>query len=117
MDAADKSKTLEDLVKNEQPDDKNRAATQALLWLTRCVSFSIHSCCVYLSSKYSLTVLWDCDRGLDFTAQALRSSLDNPTEELSEAFTKAYGGTLKPHHSFVVKPIFTVCSIIPLDAT
>lgn len=45
--------------------------------------------------------------GLDFTAQALRHNLNNPTKELSESFREAYGGTLKPHHSFMVKPIFS----------
>jgi hypothetical protein len=29
------------------------------------------------------------------------------TEELSDSFRAAYGTTLKPHHSFVVKPIFS----------
>lgn len=38
----------------------------------------------------------------------MRRSLDNPSEELSESFTQAYGGSLKPYHSFVIKPIFTV---------
>lgn len=46
-------------------------------------------------------------RGLDFTAQALRHNLNNPTKELSDSFREAYGGTLKPHHSFMVKPIFS----------
>jgi len=30
-----------------------------------------------------------------------------PTEELAESFRGAYGSTLKPHHSFIVKPIFS----------
>lgn len=47
-------------------------------------------------------------RGLQFTALAMRRSLDNPSEELSESFTQAYAGSLKQFHSFVVKPIFTV---------
>ena len=29
-----------------------------------------------------------------------------PAEELSASFRTAYGATLKPHHSFLVKPIF-----------
>lgn len=45
--------------------------------------------------------------GLDFTAQALRQNLDKPNEELSDSFRSAYGNTLKPHHSFVIKPIFS----------
>lgn len=45
--------------------------------------------------------------GLDFTAQSLRHNLDNSQAELSNSFRDAYGNTLKPHHSFVVKPIFS----------
>lgn len=39
----------------------------------------------------------------------------NPTEELSVSFTKAYEQTLKKFHSFVVKPLFGV-SPLPLKA-
>ena len=46
-------------------------------------------------------------RGLDFTAQALRHNVTNTTDELSTSFRAAYGGTLKPHHSMFVKPIFS----------
>ncbi|KAI4277988.1 MAG: hypothetical protein LQ337_001371, partial [Flavoplaca oasis] len=46
-------------------------------------------------------------RGLDFTSQALRHTLQNPDVELSTSFRNAYTGTLKPHHSFMVKPIFS----------
>lgn len=45
--------------------------------------------------------------GLDFTAQALRANLSNPSEELAASFRGAYTNTLKPHHSFVVKPLFS----------
>lgn len=45
--------------------------------------------------------------GLDFTAKALRRSVESD-EELSVSFTKAYEVTLRPHHSFVVRPIFAV---------
>lgn len=45
--------------------------------------------------------------GLDFTAQALRHNVNNTASELSVSFKEAYGGTLKPHHSFLVKPIFS----------
>ena len=31
----------------------------------------------------------------------------NPNEELADSFRNAYGVTLKPHHSFIVKPIFS----------
>lgn len=48
-------------------------------------------------------------RGLAFTVAGLKRSLNNPTEELTDSFTKAYGETLKKFHSFVVKPLFAVC--------
>ena len=37
----------------------------------------------------------------------MRHNADNPKEELSTSFRHAYGNTLKPHHSFMVKPIFS----------
>ncbi|KAI9261680.1 glycolipid transfer protein domain-containing protein [Phascolomyces articulosus] len=70
--------TLQGLMETEAPE-KKRVATEGLLWLSR---------------------------GLDFTAQALRRSIDNPTEELNVSFTKSYENTLKKHHSFVVRPVF-----------
>ena len=33
--------------------------------------------------------------------------MDNPSQELSDSFRGAYGNTLKPHHSFIVKPLFS----------
>ncbi|CAO3693503.1 unnamed protein product [Rhizopus stolonifer] len=72
--------TLEELTKVESPE-KKRVATEGLLWLSR---------------------------GLDFTAQALHRSLDHPNEELNESFTKSYENTLKKHHSFVVRPVFSL---------
>lgn len=78
----DMSGTLEHLVKNEgSPGEKKRTATEGLMWLLR---------------------------GLQFTLAALRRSLDNPDEELSVSFTKAYEATLSKHHSFVVRPVFSV---------
>ncbi|KAJ5668559.1 uncharacterized protein N7477_007129 [Penicillium maclennaniae] len=73
------SQTLQELVLNELKTGKH-TATEGLVWLVR---------------------------GLDFTAQALRHNLQNPKDELSTSFRHAYGGTLKPHHSFMVKPIFS----------
>ncbi|KAF2136761.1 uncharacterized protein K452DRAFT_322190 [Aplosporella prunicola CBS 121167] len=73
------SQTLQELVVNEIKEKKHTAA-EGLLWLTR---------------------------GLDFTAQSLRANVNNPSEELSDSFRSAYGNTLKPHHSFVIKPIFS----------
>jgi hypothetical protein len=74
----DKSSTLQDLVINEKAE-KQTKATQGLLWLSR---------------------------GLQFTAQALRETVDNPSKELNKTFTDAYGKTLSKYHSFVVKPVF-----------
>ncbi|KAJ5106025.1 Glycolipid transfer protein HET-C2 [Penicillium alfredii] len=73
------SETLQELVLNELKTGKH-TATEGLVWLVR---------------------------GLDFTAQALRHNVDNSAVELSNSFREAYGGTLKPHHSFVIKPIFS----------
>lgn len=44
---------------------------------------------------------------LDFTSIALTQNLALASEELSVSFRNAYGNTLKPHHSFMVKPIFS----------
>ncbi|KAF2402099.1 glycolipid transfer protein [Trichodelitschia bisporula] len=78
--APGQSGTLQALVLNELKSGKH-TATEGLLWLVR---------------------------GLDFTAQALRANVGNPSQELSESFRAAYGETLKPHHSFVIKPIFNM---------
>ncbi|KAI4255078.1 MAG: hypothetical protein L6R42_006923 [Xanthoria sp. 1 TBL-2021] len=73
------SSTLQSLVLNELKSKKHTSA-EGLLWLVR---------------------------GLDFTSQALRHTLQNPDAELSTSFRTAYTGTLKPHHSFMIKPIFS----------
>jgi len=72
------SETLQELVRNELKTKKH-TASEGLLWL---------------------------NRGLDFTAQALRKNVDSD-EELSTSFREAYGNTLKQHHSFLIKPIFS----------
>ncbi|KAI8976030.1 glycolipid transfer protein domain-containing protein [Pilobolus umbonatus] len=72
--------TLQNLMDNES-HEKKRVATEGLLWLTR---------------------------GLDFTAQALSRSLEDPSEELTVSFTKSYEATLKKFHSFVIRPVFTL---------
>ncbi|KAJ9193643.1 hypothetical protein DTO166G4_8454 [Paecilomyces variotii] len=77
--APEESATLQALVLNELKTKKH-TATEGLVWLVR---------------------------GLDFTAQSLRHNIDNQSEELATSFRHAYGNTLKPHHSFVVKPIFS----------
>jgi len=73
------SSNIQALVINELKTKKH-TATEGLLWLIR---------------------------GLDFTAQALTKNVASDTEELSTSFRNAYGNTLKPHHSFMVKPIFS----------
>ncbi|CAG8439574.1 10891_t:CDS:2 [Ambispora gerdemannii] len=70
--------TLEHLVINEQ-GQKKREATEGLLWLKR---------------------------GLEFTAVALRRSIENPDEELSISFTEAYKITLKKFHGMLIRPVF-----------
>jgi len=83
--APEQSKTLESLIEFEAKeaggDKKKRKAAEALLWLTR---------------------------GLSFTAQALRRHVDNPSEELNVSFSKAYDATLSKQHGFVVRGIFSV---------
>lgn len=96
------SQTLEDLVTNEckeaAGDKKKKKATEALMWLLRCVP----------SRSLGASRSDDEHRGLDFTAKALRRSVDNQKEELSVSFTNAYENSLRQHHSFVVRPIFGV---------
>ncbi|KAF5023615.1 hypothetical protein F66182_4317 [Fusarium sp. NRRL 66182] len=80
------SSTVQDLVRNELKTGKH-TATEGALWLIR---------------------------GLDFTNQALARNVATPSEELSESFRNAYGNTLKPHHSFIVKPVFSAAmSAVP----
>ncbi|KAK4100941.1 glycolipid transfer protein [Parathielavia hyrcaniae] len=73
------SQNLQDLVRNELKT-KSHTATEGLLWLVR---------------------------GLEFTCLALSQNLANHQHELSDSFRSAYGVTLKPHHSFMIKPIFS----------
>lgn len=73
------SGTIQDLVKNEIASKKHTAA-EGLVWLIR---------------------------GLEFTCIALSSNVAKESEELADSFRGAYGTTLKPHHNFLVKPIFS----------
>ncbi|KAI6781431.1 Glycolipid transfer protein (GLTP) [Emericellopsis cladophorae] len=73
------STTIQDLVRNELATKKH-TATEGLLWLVR---------------------------GLEFTCIGLSSNIAKESEELADSFRAAYGSTLKPHHSFMVKPIFS----------
>lgn len=72
------SGTLQDLVLSEA-NTKSKTATQGLLWLSR---------------------------GLQFTSQAMRETVDNPSKELTVTFTDAYSKTLSQYHGMLVKPIF-----------
>ncbi|ODV85634.1 hypothetical protein CANARDRAFT_28392 [[Candida] arabinofermentans NRRL YB-2248] len=78
LSAPDKTSTLQDLILSEVTD-KKKTATQGLLWLVR---------------------------GLQFTAVAMRETVDRPNDELTKTFTDAYGKTLIKYHSMLVKPIF-----------
>lgn len=82
------SATLEELVINEK-GEKKRTATEGLLWLLR---------------------------GLSFTCKALQNAQAKQDVELADAFTEAYGATLKQYHSFVVRPIFAVRFLSSLHA-
>jgi hypothetical protein len=88
---------LQDLALNELKEKKH-TATEGLVWLTRYVSPISFTNYIANTSLHS---------GLDFTAQALRHNISNPSLELADSFRNAYGNTLKPHHSFVVKPLFS----------
>ncbi|KAK6336681.1 hypothetical protein TWF718_009473 [Orbilia javanica] len=80
--APDKSATLQTLVLEEHKElGKKANATEGLLWLFR---------------------------GFEFTARALRHNIANPNEELATSFQESYNGTLKQHHNFVVKGLFSV---------
>lgn len=46
--------------------------------------------------------------GLLFTQKAITDNLNNPSKELSDSFKESYSRTLAPHHSFLIKPVFTV---------
>ncbi|KAF8552973.1 het-c2 protein [Imleria badia] len=74
------STTLELLTLNEQ-SEKKRTATEGLMWLLR---------------------------GLSFTHQALHTAQSDSNVELSRAFTQGYEASLKQHHNFVVKGLFSV---------
>lgn len=71
----------------------------------------LRDCCgfpgTYLFFSTIYTPSTNLTSGLDFTAQAIRHSLSNPSQELADSFRAAYTNTLKPHHSFLVKPIFS----------
>jgi len=73
------SATLQELCLNELKT-KQHKATEGLLWLVR---------------------------GLEFTCIALSQNVNKESEELADSFRSAYSVTLKPHHSILVKPVFS----------
>ncbi|KAJ2265467.1 hypothetical protein EV176_005926 [Coemansia sp. RSA 451] len=75
--------TLQKIITAEAKEG-DRTATQGLLWLKR---------------------------GLELTAMALKRSLENQKETLSESFTEAYNKTLKQYHGFIVKKMFGVAML------
>ncbi|KAK4188463.1 glycolipid transfer protein domain-containing protein [Podospora australis] len=77
------SETIQDLVKNEIKS-KSHTATEGLVWLVR---------------------------GLDFTCIALKQNVSDSGEELSNSFRSSYDQTLRTHHSFFVKTIFSKAMI------
>lgn len=50
-------------------------------------------------------------RGLSFTHQALHAAQSDPNVELAKAFTKGYDASLKQYHNFVVRGVFSVCTL------
>ena len=52
-------------------------------------------------------VLW-LRRGMEFTSAALRRNLTDKSEELSVSFSKAYEVTLQKHHNMFIRPIFSL---------
>ncbi|CEJ80337.1 Putative Glycolipid transfer protein [[Torrubiella] hemipterigena] len=73
------SETLQSLVPSELKTKKH-TATEGLIWLVRA---------------------------LEFTSIGIAQNISKPDEELSDSFRSSYAVTLKPHHSFLVKPIFS----------
>lgn len=95
------SENIQDLCRNELKTKKH-TATEGLLWLVRFVPPPF---------RYTFAPRTDAssagDRGLEFTCAGLSSNIAKPSEELADSFRGAYGNTLKPHHNFLVKPIFS----------
>jgi hypothetical protein len=78
----EKYKTLQDMVEAEvklTSNKKERIGTEGLMWLRR---------------------------GLQFTSLAIRTNLQDPMEEPSASFSKAYGDSLSQYHNMLIRPIF-----------
>ncbi|KAH6635639.1 glycolipid transfer protein domain-containing protein [Chaetomium sp. MPI-SDFR-AT-0129] len=108
------SENLQDLVRNELKS-KSHTATEGLLWLVRRVALHPQPSKLQpedpialerRKSHTTLTLSLPLS-GLEFTCIALSQNLANHKHELADSFRDAYGKTLKPHHSFIIKPIFS----------
>lgn len=99
------SEDLQSLCRNELKTKKH-TATEGLLWLVR-YEFDDLAPCLDLFTFDSLTDTAPILRGLEFTSLGISQNLASPSDELSTSFRAAYSETLKPHHSFLVKPIFS----------
>lgn len=61
--------------------------------------------------RYIYTCIWyfgPVNRGLHFTLAGLQESYKNKDQELKDSFQAGYEYTLKPHHSWAVRPVFSV---------
>lgn len=94
-----KSRTLEDLVRNEKPE-RRKLGTESLLWLFRFVILS------YFPSHYSTDS--HNHRGLKFVHDSLERNLENPQEELMESFTIVWEAEYSRYFSWIVRPLFKV---------
>lgn len=94
------SENIQDLCSNELKTKKH-TATEGLLWLVRSVFLT--------TPRFPLAAvpLTSLPSGLEFTCNGLSCNIAKPSEELADSFRSAYGNTLKPHHSFLVKPVFS----------
>jgi len=105
------SEDLQSLARNELKIKKH-TATEGLLWLVRYASFPPPypaSFSVFSIPDLIQVAMTDMalSSGLEFTSLAISQNLASPADELSTSFRAAYSNTLKPHHSFMIKPIFT----------
>ena len=69
------------MIVNAEKNEKDKEATDALLWLKRA---------------------------LQYTYLALKNNRTNHAEEMSVSFSSAYKETLSKHHSFLIRPIFSL---------
>jgi len=90
------SETLQSLVKSEMASSKKHTASGGLLWLTRGLKFT------------GLAMRNNLDNNKTYDMTAASGAAQGNQEELSSSFTSAYNDTLSKHHSFVVRPVFSL---------